>query len=84
MDGAEMETGDTDSGLWIGGMTLNGDDYQEIEDADLGDYGEFNHVIITQDSQGFKRAELYETRAEYDEAFGVYEEEYGGFEDEED
>jgi len=78
MDGAEMETGDTDSGLWVGGMTLNGDDYQVIEDADLAEYGEYNHVIITQDTYGFKRAELYETRDEYDKAFMDYETEYGG------
>jgi hypothetical protein len=78
LEGTEMEGGSSSEGsLWFGGMTLNGDDYQVLEDAGIADYGEYNHVIITEDTQGFRRAELYETRAEYDEAFGVYEEEFG-------
>ena len=78
LDGAEMETGSNSEGpLWIGGMTLNGDDQEVIENAEIADYGEFDHVLITEDSYGFKRAELYQTRAEYDEAFAEYDDEYG-------
>jgi hypothetical protein len=83
MEGSEMEGGSSSEGsLWFGGMTLNGDDYQVIEDAGIADYGEYNHVIITEDTQGFHRAELFETRAEYDEAFQTYEDEFGiGYDD---
>ncbi len=83
LDGAEMETGSNSEGpLWIGGMTLTGDDWQELEDADYGAYGDYNHAIITEDSYGFKRAELYENREDYDAAFQKYDEEYGIGEDE--
>jgi hypothetical protein len=85
LDGAEMETGSNSEGpLWIGGMTLNGDDDQEIEDSGVAGYGEYSHVIITEDSNGFKRAELYNGREEYDAAFNEYDEEYGLRDDEDD
>jgi hypothetical protein len=82
LDGTEMETGDTDSGLWVGGMSLVGDDWEKLEEYDgYGEYGKYSHAIITQDTYGFKRVELYETRDEYDNAFMEYETEYGGMED---
>jgi len=82
LDGTDMEAGSNSEGpLWIGAMTLNGDDQEIIEENGVADYGEFSYAIITEDSYGFKRVELYQDREEYDDAFSEYDDEYGIEED---
>ena len=78
LDGSDMEAGSSSEGpLWIGGMQLNGDDQEVIEEAGIAPYGDFSYVLISEDSYGFRRAQLYSTREDYYAAFVAYEDEYG-------
>lgn len=81
LDGADMEAGSVqENGIWYGFMRLNPSDTLEV--ADAGHVGDFQVAIISEDSYGFKRGELYLTTEEADVKWAEIEDDVYDDEDE--